>query len=342
MVEIAYLSATRGELMVVMDDFDSLSVLDKQPILDREREDLNRGHDFLCSLLHQKGIPLFDDIETAVVYANNLVTQSESIASLSDDPYVREPVIRGANVSMIDAAHDVFQRYTDNQVEALSVWDTRLALKSLLGGDVTEKDILQILRKYHGATSQGNHPDNGSSVRYVTQSEFCFVVAAVIQPDSDSWCEQYPQTSKPAPWPIGAFLNPLRAGVQLLWRWKRADGLPEGYDISRQVFLGGSCGSKQCWREDIAIPLLLQHGVDFFNPNVANWTPRLIPLEAQAKKNCSVLLFVPVDTHTMCTVCRTCVLCGIVYCKPILDCRLHGDICIACKCLKRTVIVERL
>ena len=45
-----------------MDDFDCFSVLDEQPILQREREDLNRGHDFLCSLLHQKGIPLFDDI----------------------------------------------------------------------------------------------------------------------------------------------------------------------------------------------------------------------------------------------------------------------------------------
>jgi len=35
-----------------------------------------------------------------------------------------------------------------------------------------------------------------------------------------------------------------------------------------------------------------QHGVSYFNPQVPNWDPRLIPIEQEAKDRCSVLLFV--------------------------------------------------
>ena len=42
-----------------------------------------------------------------------------------------------------------------------------------------------------------------------------------------------------------------------------------------KVFLGGACG-KSTWRKDIAIPLLEQAGVAYFNPQVDEWRPELV------------------------------------------------------------------
>lgn len=35
-----------------------------------------------------------------------------------------------------------------------------------------------------------------------------------------------------------------------------------------------------------------QQGVSYFNPQVANWDRRLLPIEREAKERCSVLLYV--------------------------------------------------
>ena len=54
------------------------------------------------------------------------------------------------------------------------------------------------------------------------------------------------------------------------------------------VFLGGSCGSTS-WRHDDIIPILRQHGVSFFNPQVSLWDTQLIPVEERAKEQVGVV-----------------------------------------------------
>ena len=66
-----------------------------------------------------------------------------------------------------------------------------------------------------------------------------------------------------------------------------------------QVFLGGSC-NPTTWRQDVAIPMLEKAGVTFYNPQVDKWHSSLVALEAQAKKDADVLLFV-VDGQTRAT-----------------------------------------
>lgn len=63
-----------------------------------------------------------------------------------------------------------------------------------------------------------------------------------------------------------------------------------------QVFLGGSC-NPTTWRQDIAIPFLKEHGITFYNPQVQNWRPELLELEAQAKESADVMFFV-IDKET--------------------------------------------
>jgi len=65
-----------------------------------------------------------------------------------------------------------------------------------------------------------------------------------------------------------------------------------GYD----VFLGGSC-NPTTWRKDTAIPVLEAGGWSYYNPQVDDWTPDLIAIEAKAKARADILLFV-VDDQT--------------------------------------------
>lgn len=62
------------------------------------------------------------------------------------------------------------------------------------------------------------------------------------------------------------------------------------------VFLGGSC-NPTTWRSEIAIPLLKQQLVNYYNPQVTRWYPELIEKENLAKEIDSVLLFF-IDNQT--------------------------------------------
>lgn len=62
------------------------------------------------------------------------------------------------------------------------------------------------------------------------------------------------------------------------------------------VFLGGSC-NPTTWRKDIAIPLLEKHKIDYYNPQVDDWTPELMTTENYQKEHAKYLLFV-IDDET--------------------------------------------
>lgn len=62
------------------------------------------------------------------------------------------------------------------------------------------------------------------------------------------------------------------------------------------VFLGGSC-NPTTWRVDIAIPMLEEANISYYNPQVDEWTPDLVEIEAEAKDNAHVLFFV-IDNET--------------------------------------------
>lgn len=66
--------------------------------------------------------------------------------------------------------------------------------------------------------------------------------------------------------------------------------------MKKQVFLGGSC-NPTTWRHDVAIPALEAADVAFYNPQVDDWHEGLVKLEADAKAESEVLLFV-IDGQT--------------------------------------------
>ena len=72
--------------------------------------------------------------------------------------------------------------------------------------------------------------------------------------------------------------------------------LAERRTVINQVFLGGAC-DPTTWRTDIAIPTLTEAGVAFYDPYVKEWAPECMAIEAKAKAESFVLLFV-FDTAT--------------------------------------------
>ncbi|CAG9783076.1 unnamed protein product [Diatraea saccharalis] len=72
----------------------------------------------------------------------------------------------------------------------------------------------------------------------------------------------------------------------------RSEASPPPYE----VFLGGSC-NPTTWRSDIAIPMLKQMGITYFNPQVDDWSTELMEVEHRAKAAARALLFV-LDSET--------------------------------------------
>lgn len=68
-------------------------------------------------------------------------------------------------------------------------------------------------------------------------------------------------------------------------------------DVSPQIFLGGSC-NPTTWRRDIAIPYLEYKRIRYYNPQVDDWRPELVQIEAAAKDIAQVLLF-HIDNQTL-------------------------------------------
>ncbi len=63
---------------------------------------------------------------------------------------------------------------------------------------------------------------------------------------------------------------------------------------TKQVFLGGTCGSNT-WRETIVIPGLLERGVSvgqMFNPVVSDWNEQAQAREDEAKRTMEYMLYV--------------------------------------------------
>ncbi|KAJ2356703.1 hypothetical protein GGF43_001904, partial [Coemansia sp. RSA 2618] len=53
------------------------------------------------------------------------------------------------------------------------------------------------------------------------------------------------------------------------------------------------------WRKDTAIPFLAKHGISYYDPIIENWTPAQAAVEAKAKQESEILLFV-VNSESRC------------------------------------------
>ncbi|ELU06794.1 hypothetical protein CAPTEDRAFT_221758 [Capitella teleta] len=262
MVEAAYLAGCGRQLVLVIKDFVPPVVVAGEQLSSLEVEDLERSHAYLTDLVERQGIPVFNDIDTALDCTGKAISQSVKVSdlTLSDGAMpVKFAHIRVADKLM--KLRDVFNSVDTNNSGRLSKQDIRLALRTIMDEDASFD------------TFQTQERD------MFTFEEFCCMVAEMR-------CRRQPFMQR--------LLLKLSRLPMKIFNWIHGYQVPSPSNSElrqRDLFLGGSCGFTT-WREDIAIPMLKKEGMSFFNPQLPEWSMRYIPLEAAVKDSCCLLLYV--------------------------------------------------
>jgi len=76
--EVAYRMGHRGKLALAITDLTADSVFENRRLDPRELDDLNRGRVFLRAMAESHGIPVFDRVEDAALYAVQLARQAQA------------------------------------------------------------------------------------------------------------------------------------------------------------------------------------------------------------------------------------------------------------------------
>jgi hypothetical protein len=272
MVEAAYLAGCGRQLILVIKSFlHPGTLIAGEPMSVVEYEDLERSHAYLTDLVERQGIPVFTDIHVALSCTGKAVAQNLKVGDLTLEDGaqpVKYPHVRVADKFM--KLKDVFYSVDIANSGRLSYKDVCLAYRTITD------EVLPL-----------PPPIPGTKEPSYTFDQFCCLIAEYRYKRKSFWRRILG----------GLYRLPFR-----LLDWVRGQPSQSGkvYDNDprqRDVFLGGTCG-KSTWREDIAIPILRKHGISYFNPQLPEWTPHYIPLEAAVKDSCRLLLYtITADTR---------------------------------------------
>jgi len=205
-------------------------------------------------------------------------TIHRAIAQIPDS--VKNEIIRSnsmelAHVALLESLRNMFRMIDSNSSGCISR-DQLIVFLTTLGFSDARNEALTILLGFQSSST-------------VDFEQFCKVLASLLSPP------------KPSVAPcVSASESLSKFGVSLaraqLPSLEPSLGSAEPPISPPTVFLGGSCGATT-WRKDIAAPLLSQHGISFYDPQVVKWNPHLMVLEDLMKACCRALLFV-VDAST--------------------------------------------
>ncbi|XP_077986085.1 uncharacterized protein LOC144440573 [Glandiceps talaboti] len=289
MVEASFLAGANRTIFVVMLGVPQPgSEINEEMVIESEFEDLERGQAFLCDLVERKGLPVFEDIPTALSCAAKVLKEGVKIEDLtpSDGAHpVKHP--NGRPGDRLIALKNIFDTYDQEKNGRISVDDVYLAVKSATGRDeLTAADFDCIRSK----CSCRNDTESIPNVHSLSFEEFCCLVTEY----SHGW----PSFQRRGC--LAYYLATLQTTSRDLCSWLfsnqiKDDIYRESPSMKRDIFLGGSC-STSTWREDIAIPLFRKQGITYYNPRKAQWSIRFIPLEHEAKELCTCLLYVITST----------------------------------------------
>jgi len=276
MVEVSYLAGCGRQLILVMNSFIQPVIINGEYLHRKEVEDLQRSHIYLIDLVERMSIPVFCDIDSALKCTKTILHTKIKVSELTLQDGARPvkcPHIRVANEFM--RIRDIFNTLDTTSKGTLDYQDVRHAFKT-----VTDEDLpADITDKIFSSSS--------SSSSSLTFDEFCCLLSEYRYKKKDI---------------THRLVSGLVRLPQRLTSWMRGETdslVQDSVTWRRDVFLGGSCGGTR-WRDDLAIPILLKHGVSYYNPQLDSWDTHYIPIEATVKRSCRLLLFViTADTHAI-------------------------------------------
>jgi len=264
MVEAAFLAGCGRQLILVIRSFSGPgAVIAGETISTIEYEDLERSHEYLTDLVERQGIPVFNNISVALECTKKAIRENLRVGDLTLQDGVqpvRYPHVRVADKFM--KLKDIFDSMDVGKTGKLSYKDVNLAFRTITDENLPSTTSLCKERMY-------------------TFDEFCCVVAefryrrrSII---GRMFWEMYRLPIRMMNWMMGQSVSDIKPN--------------ENEPRQNDVFLGGTCG-KSTWRKDIALPLLMKHGISFYNPQLPEWSTHYIPLEAAIKDKCRALLYV--------------------------------------------------
>ncbi|CAD5121444.1 DgyrCDS9952 [Dimorphilus gyrociliatus] len=269
MVEAANLAARGRPLILVVKAFEGPEQLVAgEKLSSTEYDDLCRSQAFLIHLVERKGLPVFNDLPTALECLKRVLYENINIEDLSTADGaipVKCPHVRiGQKFKIVK---EVFDTFDEKGKGKLNKDVMRKAFKQL-----TSRDLPAWLYEF----------ENKLNMEEYSLEEFYCLLAEFhyhqnVSFTRDAW-EKVKSFSR-------YFYNLI---------FGKAYQLSNYYCESYDVYLGGTCANSN-WREKIAVPIFEDNGLTYYNPYLNKWTTRYIAREAALKDRCRVLLYVITD-----------------------------------------------
>ncbi|CAL1268257.1 unnamed protein product [Larinioides sclopetarius] len=294
MIEAAQVAGTDRKLILVVHEFEKPgSVVMGETITEKEFRDLRQGQRYLQDLVEKQDIPVFDNINKAVLGAAKVLKDN----------------IRPQDLTIEDAAHpvkmaylqigdkliklrEVFDDLDSDSCGTITLKDIGMAFKILTSTDLPVDNIKAVLSQQNDFCASGLEDEAFDNVR-VDFNQFCCIMTE-LRNQTENGISNLSALRNKASNIISSVLTPLSK----LLDWVRPtveekNNRNGGTYITdyRDVYLGGSM-KPSLWREEVAIPLLKKKGLTYFIPQDGVWSERLIPMEVNQMDNSKVLLFV--------------------------------------------------
>ncbi|XP_068219463.1 uncharacterized protein raw isoform X2 [Palaemon carinicauda] len=282
MVEAAYMAGCRRKLVVVMDAYTGPGqLICGEPISESEYQDLTDGLQTVQDLVERQGIPVFGEINHALNCTAKILRENLRPQDLGVEDHVQP--VRYPYLQLGDKLIKLHDAFVNTNSEHITLADARVIYKVVTNKELSSDELKEIVAAKKGMDVQDlNGAELPLNEIHLTFDEFCCIVAEF----------KNQRLENRRLWDV--FTHSVMSPIQKVigWALPRRPLRPLNSTGGRDVYLGGSIGNRVTWREDIAIPMLLKHGLSYFNPAASACSGRLLPMEAVLMDHSRVLLFV--------------------------------------------------
>ncbi|XP_072390441.1 uncharacterized protein raw isoform X3 [Diabrotica undecimpunctata] len=272
MIEVAYLIASGRCVVVVAQPYEKAQTIMGEVITDREYRDLVNAQRILLDLVKSKGVKVHKNLTTALQCTANILRNSSTNGTSAEEQIT----------SKLRKLRDIYDSYGGGMKPA----NVLEAFKKLTNRS------LEMNQVYNYLNSTSNY--NNSTVSF---EKFCALMAEFSTTDNCEMCTTDGSVYyTPLYWKCAllktrvffksVFDNTLVWATQSFQRQCSTNNNtcslnnthvsclmetpPEEVNDdsvpSSDIFLGGSASSLHKWRSEIAIPLIKEHGLKYYNP----------------------------------------------------------------------------
>ncbi|KAJ9600897.1 hypothetical protein L9F63_000940, partial [Diploptera punctata] len=297
MIEAAHLSARRRKLILVIHAYQGPGQkIWGEPISEEEFEDLMMGQMMLQDLVERQGIPVFESVPIALSCTAKVLRENISVQELGLKDFAQPVKMAHVQLSLrLSKLREAFDALDTKGSGELCLADVCMAFRILTNRNLSLPDLRSIVAGQSSVLGR-DVKDIPLEQLHVNFEQFCAIVAEFKCCESEThriWDLVLAKTTRL----LETIVSPLSRVLEWALTSRPLRSLPLGSppnsqnNCERDVYLGGSCRNAT-WREDIAIPMLKKSGLTYFNPQLCQWSKRLIPIEAAAMDNSRVLLYV--------------------------------------------------